>query len=180
MRQFPLHFCCERARRRANCKNGQVLNQVVVYVLAAIIFILILGYGYKAINSFIEKGRIVQFDVFKSSLETPVESIRREYLSVQTVELSLPPDFTTFCVVDSKETGTLQTGHPLLFNSWLAGSENVFLFPLYKQRAPLKLNNVEVYDAQNRRGYFCLDAVRGTIALQLQGLGDRVKIIPGR
>ena len=158
--------------------NAQVMNQVVVYVLAALIFILILGYGYKAINSFIEKGRVVQFDVFKSSLETEVESIRRDYLSERTAELSLPPDFTTLCVVDSVESGLLQTSHPLLFGSWLTGSENVFLLPVHKQLAPLKLPNIEVYDAQKRRGYFCLDQVRGIISLQLQGLGDRVKITP--
>ena len=159
-------------------KNSQILGQIIVYILAVIIFILILGYGYKAIDQFLEKSKTVAFLEFKTELETEIESIRRDYLSIKTVTLNIPPELNTLCLVDSEQSGNLQGTYPLLYQLWLSGSENVFLLPITKQEGAIKLKNIIVFDAQNNQGFTCFENLHGTVTFRLEGLGDNVKITP--
>lgn len=156
-------------------RKAQMLGQVIVFVLSAIIFVLILGYGYRAITSFQEQGRQVALIEFKTELETAVETISRNYGSVRTITLSIPNGFTGLCIVDAQEPGNLQTAHPLLYNAWRSGSENVFLLPITKQSVPIKIENIEVYN-ENEKGFLCVENTKN-IKIQLEGMGDRAKIM---
>lgn len=157
-------------------RRAQMLGQVIVFVLAAIIFVLILGYGYRAIISFQEQGRQVALLDFKTELETAIESISRDYGSVRTITLITPSEFTGLCIVDSQDAGRLRDTHPLLYNAWRSGSENVFLLPITKQSFPIKLEHIEVYGTDGKRGFLCFENTR-SIKLRLEGMGDRTKVI---
>ena len=160
------------SRKRA--KFGQILGQVIVYILAAILFVMILSYGYRAITGFQEKAKHIALIEFKTDLETAVGSISRDYGSVRTINFILPEGFTGLCIVDSQDSGMLQADHPLLYNAWRGGAENIFLLPISMQSIPLKADNMEVWQ-DGVRGFLCIEDSRN-VRLRFEGKGDGVKI----
>ncbi|MBD3304658.1 hypothetical protein GF343_05970 [Candidatus Woesearchaeota archaeon] len=146
-------------------KRAQMIGQIFVFVVAAIIFILILTYGYKAISNFLARSEQVALIDFKSDLESAVEVIKRDYDSVRKVELRLPKRFNELCVVDVDKCGALKASRPLMYSLCLAGSENVFLVP--KQETPIFLPDISVPDP----GFVCVPVAGGKAVLRLEGLG---------
>lgn len=149
-------------------RKSQMLSQIFVFVMAAVVFILILTYGYRAISNFLSRSEQVALIDFKTDLESAVEVIKRDYGSVKKVELSLPKRYTEVCIVDPEDPGRLRQDRPLMYEAWQAGSENVFLVP--KQEAPIFLKDIEV------DGYECMPVVYGQITLKIEGLGKKTKI----
>ncbi|MBI4148536.1 hypothetical protein HY490_04555, partial [Candidatus Woesearchaeota archaeon] len=90
-------------------------------------------------------------------------------------KLSVPSGFHTLCLVDPVEPGQLQAKHPLLFNAWRAGSENIFLLPISKQPFPLFIKDIEVFGPEGR-GFLCFENIQGSVTMQLEGLGDKAKV----
>lgn len=153
-------------------RKSQMIGQIFIFVLAALIFLLILIYGYRAISSFLARSEQVSLIDFKTDLESAVDVIKRDYGSVKKVELRLPTRYTEVCFVDpdkTKKPGDLEDARPLMYAAWLAGSENVFLVP--KQEAPIYLEGIAVDG-----GYNCIDVAYGKITIKLQGLGKQAKI----
>ncbi len=151
-------------------KKAQMIGQIFVFVVAAIIFILILTYGYKAISNFLARSEQVALIDFKADLESSVEVIKRDYGSVRKVELRLPKRYTEVCIVDVKRCESLEQARPLMYSLCIAGSENVFLVP--KQETPIFLADISVPDP----GYVCVPVANGNIALRLEGLGKSTEI----
>ncbi len=152
-------------------KKAQMIGQIFVLVIAAIVFILILGYGYSAISHFIKSSEQVALIEFKTSLISGVEQIKSDYGSVRKVSLRIPKRHQRLCVVSSDtdaDTGEFQTRFPLLFEIWQTGSENVFLIP--KQESPIFISEVVVPN-----GYFCT-GVSGNVDLRVKGLGDKTEV----
>ncbi|MEM4263652.1 MAG: hypothetical protein QW666_02030 [Candidatus Woesearchaeota archaeon] len=153
-------------------RKAQMIGQIFIFVLAALIFILILTYGYRAISNFLQRSEQVALIDFKTDLESAVETIKRDYGSVKKIELLVPKRYTEVCFVDpdkSKRPGDLEQERPLMYATWLAGSENVFLVP--KQEAPIYLEDIAV-----EGGYTCISASHGKISLRLEGTGRKAKI----
>lgn len=152
--------------------KAQMIGQIFIFVLAALIFLLILIYGYRAISNFLERSEQVALIDFKTDLESSVEIIKRDYGSVKKVELMLPKRYSEVCIVDpdkANKPGSLEQDRPLMYASWLAGSENVFLVP--KQETPIYLEDIVV-----DTGYDCITASYGKVTLKLEGLGKKAKI----
>ncbi len=154
-----------------------MIGQVFIFILAGLIFVLILGYGYRAINNFIARGAEVQLLDFRNELESMVNTIKRDYGSVQRVELRVPTQTEEACFVSNAEDvpgaweTDLQQKYPLVYNAWTTGTENVFLIP--RQPTPLLVQDIMV-DA----GYVCVPAVNGKVSLRVEGTGNRAKINP--
>lgn len=148
-----------------------MIGQVFIFVIAAIIFILILTYGYKAISNFLARSEQVALIDFKSGLESSIEVIKRDYGSVRKLDLSLPKRYTELCIVDVNNCEPLQQSRPLLYSTCLAGSENVILVP--KQETPIFLPDISIKDP---RGYVCVPVAQGTATLRLEGLGKSTQI----
>lgn len=151
-------------------KRAQMIGQIFVFVVAAIVFILILMYGYRAISNFLERSEQVALIDFKSDLESAVEVIKRDYGSVRKVELRLPKRYTELCIVDVDRCEALEQQRPLMYSLCIAGSENVFLVP--KQETPIFLEGISVPDP----GFVCVPVVNGNVALRLEGLGKSALI----
>lgn len=151
-------------------KKAQMMGQIFVFVVAAIIFILILTYGYKAISNFLARSEQVALIDFKADLESSVEVIKRDHKSVRKIELRLPKRYTEICIVDVKRCESLEQARPLMYSFCLAGSENVFLVP--KQETPIFLSDISVPDP----GYVCIPIANGNVALRLEGLGKSTEI----
>jgi hypothetical protein len=152
--------------------KAQLIGQIFVFVLAALIFILILMYGYRAISNFLQRSEQVALIDFKTDFESAVEVIKRDYGSVKKVELMLPKRYTEVCIIDpdkTKQPGDLEQARPLIYTAWQAGSADVFLVPM--QEAPIYLEDITVDN-----GYVCVSASYGKITLKLEGLGKKAKI----
>lgn len=155
-------------------KKGQVLGQVVMFVLAGIIFVLILIYGYRAIIGLTERGEQVELLDFKGRLESAIETTKRDYGSVDKVDLRLPKADKVCFVTDPEleyDVINLESENPFIYQSWATGTENVFLFP--KQPTPILIKSLVV---DNNQGWFCMDATARRISLRIEGTGKEARI----
>ena len=153
-------------------RKAQIIGQIFVFILAGVVFVLILGYGYNAITSFIEKGEQVQLLDFRNQLDSTITLIKRDYGSVQQVDLRMPPKTSSVCFVNSPpdltgaQQSALKQDYALLESSWSTGSENIFLIP--RQPTPMLIKDVVVFDEQNREKGYCCVAVSGGRVLLLR------------
>ncbi|MEM2915894.1 MAG: hypothetical protein QXT19_00845 [Candidatus Woesearchaeota archaeon] len=160
--------------------RAQVIGQVFVFIIAAIVFVLILGYGYKAIVNFMERGEEVQMIDFKNELSSAITIIKRDYGSVQRVDLRVPSRTEEVCFVttdpaDVRAPGweeELKKDRPLIYSAWVTGKENVFLIP--KQPAPLRIDDLVV--EPETTGYLCMPVVNNKVSIRVEGTGNRAKI----
>jgi len=174
-------------------RRGQIIGQVFVFIIAAVIFILILTYGYKAFNTLRTRGDEVAFVDFVSKLKNEVKSISLSYGSTKKLELSgLPAKYKTICFVtenDIKENllGTkastdprnLNAKYPMIYSLYEPNGEaNVFFMP--GSPTPVKVDNIQACDDPNGQAcnaqWFCSSLDRGSVTLRLEGLGNGVRV----
>jgi hypothetical protein len=161
-------------------RHAQIIGQVFVFILAGLVFVLILAYGYRAVTHFLERGEEVQLLDFRNALDSTITTIKRDYGSVQRVDLRVPAKTEEVCFVStspeditSDQQQDLQQQHPLLFSAWSTGSENVFLIP--RQPTPLLITDLLV-----DTGYVCVPAVSGRVSLRVEGTGSKARLSPWR
>lgn len=159
-------------------KRAQMIGQVFIFILAGLVFVLILAYGYKAITGFLERGEQVQLLDFRNELDSTIKTIRRDYGSIQRVDLRVPAKTEEACFVStnaedvsSVQQQELQQRYPLLYNAWATGSENVFLIP--RQPTPLLVPDLLVDS-----GYVCIPAINGRVSLRVEGTGSKARVSP--
>lgn len=161
-------------------KKGMGIQQVFVFIVAAITFALVLIFGYSSIADFIDKGEQVEFYQFKSSLESSIKKIYSEYGAVRQETYYLPGAYHQICFIDldhepgQLELDTLCKIDPLACDVWETAKdsglgyegadENVFLTP----SAPVSL---KVYKVDIDDGYLCMDISKGSFTLRLEGKG---------
>ncbi len=163
-------------------KKAMAIGQVFIFMVAAITFALIVIFGFKAVNDFLDKGEKVEFTRFKTDLESNVKKIYTEYGSVRIKTFTLPPKYSQVCFIDlSKKppadclsklgvfacdtwkTAAAQGG------GWSKSDRNVFLKPA--SEIPLK-----VYEISMTNDYLCLPINKGRFKLVLEGKGDRTEL----
>lgn len=173
-------------------KKAQIISQVFVLILAAIVFILILSYGYSALNNIWQRSEQVAFIDFSTTLQSEVKAISLSYGSVKKLDLSgLPTKYKTICVVtgekkdrtaDSRSGAQLEglpLAYPLIYELYEPGGANVFFVPSAPQN--IKLPNIEASpnpDGSGTKKWFCIPVDRGDVTLRLEGLGNSVRVSP--
>ncbi len=161
-------------------KKAQLIGQVFIFIIAGLVFILILMYGYKAVSSFLQKGEQVQLIDFRNELESTVNVIKRDYGSVQRVQLRLPAKLEEVCLVTEKAEDVASSGwverfkqeRPLLYSAWATGTENVFTTP--RQQTPIFIKDVIV--DPDGAGYLCTESAGGVVVLRVEGTGSKARI----
>ena len=111
----------------------------------------------------------------KTTLESGVEEISLDYGSVKKLDLSIPSKYSEICFVDlGMEEPPLEfrDEHPLMYDAWLSGAQNVFLVPMAE--TPINVGKIKISDMYP--GYLCLPIRSGKITLRLEGLGDSTEI----
>jgi len=153
-------------------KKGQLITQVFIYVVAAVVFLSILLFGYSAITNLLQSQDLILLADFKSDLESDVEKLIVRRGSVEINEYRLPLEFHTLCIADTsgKGAGFFEMEYPQFARAWRSNTENVFLQP--KQNLPFFIPHVEI-----EQGFFCMD-IKGTFKLRLEGGGRTVKVAP--
>ncbi len=161
-------------------KKSQIAGQVFIYILSAMIFALVIIYGYKAIADFIGRADQVAEIELSTELKSAVSAISSSQ-DVKQKSLSIPSKFKKICFVDldysdPAASGICTNGHVdynvIICNFWKAGAEhNVFLLP--------KPADVKIYVGKidvGSNGYRCMGISNGRVKLRLEGKGDRTVI----
>lgn len=153
--------------------RAQVIGQVLIFILAGLIFILIISFGYTGIKGFIEKSEAVTLVDFQNELEKNVEQVKRDYGSVRKVDLRLPVKFSGVCFTGAQcpEGDVRMEGLRLdwIKEACAAGAGNVFLVP---RDMDLSIDGIEI-----PYPYFaCVPSVNGHVVLRMEGTGRTAKV----
>ncbi len=152
--------------------KAQISSQVFVYIMAAVIVVIILAVGYKAVSTILKAGNQIPLDNLKDDFDRIVSKISRQYESVEKYEFRLPDRFDTICFVDSmtdEEVFDLD-----------ADIDNLFIEDSIKDNVPknvflLKNNIIEdsfyVDNLNVESDYLCLEN-EGLLTVTLIGKGN--------
>jgi len=116
-----------------NTKRSQIQTHLFIYILAILVLALILLFGYRAIDSFRDKGKQATMLTFKTSLANEVERVSLSFGEVSIVDYTLPTEYSEICFVDSsvinsKDYAKIPSTYPIIQGAVESGSENnVFL-----------------------------------------------------
>lgn len=162
-------------------KKAQLIGQVFVFLTAAILFGMVLLYGYKAIATFGQQRRDVALIEFQDDLRAAVAKVAIDYGSVKKFVINVPADYDEVCFIDLetvKQRGIpdfIRDERPLIANEIEGGSDqNVFLKPFPDQ--PLRIPTIAVGGESEEEGYLCIENTRVGVILKLSGLGDKAKV----
>ena len=168
-----------------------MMGQVLVFLLAGIIFALILAYGYRAVNDFLARADEVALIELKSDLKTSIRAVASSQ-DVQRKVFDLPQETTRICFINTnisdvsiisttsicKEPGPganpadFPDYRPIICDSWMDGiPQNVFLIP--RVSIKIEVGRIDFEGGVHNR---CFEARDSRVALRLEGRGDRTRI----
>ncbi len=165
-------------------KKGMGVGQVFIFIIAAVTFAMIMIFGYKAINGFLQSGEDVVFVQFKTGLESSVKKIYTEYGSVRIKQFTTPTEYRQICFVnlDAAYNSELCQFDQAACSVWESSSgydsidENVFLKPT----APVKIKVHEIsIDPEEGKDFLCVPIKQGFFSVVLEGKGDRTELSSG-
>lgn len=155
-----------------------MIQQVFVFILAGLIFVLIIGYGYRAIQYFLERQEQVVLVDAQHDIEIAVEQVKRDFQSVRRLQIDLPSKYAGICFFDYERCG--QVERPRLESpngqfdvTWakqacVAGSENVVIVPRSGEK-------IDLPDIDVPSGYVCIPNEDG-IRVRLEGTGRKARV----
>ena len=168
-------------------KKGLAINQVFVFIIAGLIFALIMIFGYQAITGFIGTSEDVLFTKFKTSIEADVQKIHTDFGSIRKKTYTLPSQYEEICFVnmdqpfpsegcslglsacDTWKTATQEGGYAKV-------DQNVFLKP---SASAIKVAPITLTDVQdNPQNSLCVKTINGGFTIILEGKGDHAVISP--
>ncbi len=161
-------------------RNAQLMGQVFIYVMSAMVFALVVVFGYRAISDFIHRADQVAEVELSTDLKSSVTTIASSQ-DVKQKTVNVPAKFKKICFIDllypdPKGSGLCTSTHAdynlIICNFWQSKAEqNVFLLP---NPADIKMyvGKIDV----GTGGYLCLPIVGGKLKLKLEGLGDKTRI----
>lgn len=163
-------------------KHAQVIGEVFIYILAIILFSLIMVYGYNSIRNLGEKADTVVLLQISKQLSSTIKKITSDYGTVIKEEVSIPNKYDKVCFIDLSYTGQESTNicipgnrdyNPVICNSWKDKiSKNMFLVSKNTDVISIEIGNIKI-PAEH---YFCQNAVFGKIILRLEGKGSYVEL----
>jgi len=161
-------------------KRGQISAQIFIYIIAIILFSLILVYGYNAIRGFKDKSEQVAYIKFKTDLTSAVKRISSDYGTLKREELFIGGEFSKVCFVQSYKPESNSNllgniGDFLIKDSVEAGVEkDVFLFTTRLQDS-FYVGKINVTGVTGD-GYLCIPFIAGRARVQFEGKGDHTFI----
>jgi hypothetical protein len=156
-------------------KRGQIPSQAFVYILALLIIVFILVFGYNSAIKAKTTQQEVELAEFEAKLRNDVSSLNLEYGSAKVREYKLPSGFDEICLVDiGKVDSNLLGNHPLIKDSVESGvKQNVFL----SGRDRFKSFYIE--GLQLSFPYFsCATPTESGVELQFESAGDKSIVTP--
>jgi len=169
------------------------MQQVFVFILAALIFGMILIYGYKAINDFIDRSREVSLLELRTELVASINKMTSGS-DVRKATFNLPPTVDYVCFLDlDKNRIPLEERHkqalctegseyyfPLICDAWVDNvDQNIYFYPmtdLTLTSKPIEVNQYPLPDKGEAKGFLCIETKKDRITIMLEGKGDRTLI----
>lgn len=154
-------------------KKAQTITQVFVFIIAIVVFALIVVYGIRAVNNFLAQQEKIALVEFKTDLEGAVEKIKKSYGTVEKIELTLPSKYKGLCILDPVMVDE-NAANPFMLSAWKTKTENVF-FDKPVAKTGIWLEDITIKTQQNQ-GFVCVTATNNKINLRFEGTGTKVKI----
>lgn len=160
-------------------KKAEVPAQIMTYVLASILFVLIMIFGYNTVTSMRTSAEAVSVVNFKSQIESDIHKMAMESgRTIRTYSYASPGNFREVCFVNSKyieDKDKITEGDcankELVVNSVEQGvPNNMFFFP--------GIMSYDIGTIETDYGCICLPVKSGKVNVRFQGKGDRAKILP--
>jgi hypothetical protein len=161
-------------------KKAQMINsEIFIYILALIIFSLILLYGYNAISKFRSETNTVSLLQFKNELTNIVEKLGYEYGTIEKKELTLPSGYSKICFATLSEpyeitmySGSDIGSYPIIQDSLSSNvKNNVFLISNGKIE-PFYIGGITV----EPNNFNCYVAVSGKVNVKFEAKGKTVLV----
>lgn len=164
-------------------KKKSQTQQIFIYIVAIILFALILAYGYKAINDFRKRTDEVSLLQMEKDISSTVKRVAPDYGTIVKKELSIPLKYEKVCFVDLVTSNTVPLNTELCndikddynyiaCNSWEdKASYNMFCIS-NGDTLTYDIGRVKIEDPY----YFCIASVNGKITLRLEGKGDHAML----
>jgi hypothetical protein len=160
-------------------KKALLPGQVLIFILAGLIFVLILGFGYKAVNDLLKSAEDINLAELKSEFEASVESAKGSFESVRRIDLRVPKSIYEICFFDFDNCESLvdvvsETGVMLdwAVSACSFGSSNVFSVPRLWE---LSVNDLRI-DSSLEENFLCVKAERNIVTFKIKGKGNFVEI----
>ena len=164
-------------------KRGVIVaSQVFIYIMGAIVIILVILFGFRALTGIRDNAQSISLINFRESLSSSITKLAVEYGSAAQREFAVPAGYNRVCIIDTDEEpgDTTKLDSNIILNYWEGDTdENLFLI------APDgTVDAFFIGDDENREDrleiadphFICPEIVNGRITLFLQSLGDRVKL----
>jgi len=152
-------------------KKAQVQTQIFIYVMALIIFSLILLYGYSSIKKIREQASSVEYIQFKTDIENTITKLGYEFGSVEIKEFNVPGNYKQVCFVELTGTPVIPADYPIINNSvYTNASDNVFLVKNIAEES-FRVNGLNIAG-----GFHCFNISKGIIGIRMESLGSAVKV----
>jgi len=164
-------------------KQGQIMGQIFIFALAAILFGLILLYGYKAITEFTQTREDVELIGMRDRLKSAVQQVSANYGSVKKYTLNIPTQYKHICFIEfiqdkqilQQVVTRMYEISPLAADAIEGGSEqNVFLIPF--AQSEIIVPRLDIKDNGGETFFLCIPNPGGRLVLRLEGLGDRTQV----
>lgn len=153
--------------------RAQMIGQVLVFILAALVFVLIITYGYRAIQDFIGRSEQVSIIEVRDDFARAVEDVKRQYGSVRRLDLRLPSKYTGMCVLDAQQcpSSVRLDGADLAWvvDACRSRTANVFVVPRSLEMFSPDVSVPAPY-------YVCVPNVGGQVSFRLEGTGRAAEV----
>lgn len=156
-------------------KKGFSAAQVLIFIIAGIVFALILVFGYSAVSDMLKSSSDIMIVELKSDLESSIASVKRSFGSVRKVDLRVPESVEELCFFDFGKCNLLSgvlssSGKPLdwAVSACASGSSNVFSIPRDVE--------LSISDIRTDSAFVCVRAQAGVVSVRLTGKGDSVLV----
>ncbi|MEM4336446.1 MAG: hypothetical protein QXG86_00380 [Candidatus Woesearchaeota archaeon] len=158
-------------------KKKSQIGQIFIYIISTIIVVLILYYGYAAVKNIGKKQEQLALVKFQRNIGDTIVYTSSDYGTVRVESFSVPVKFTEVCFVDPSLIARGDASpidslkYPIIANS-VADKVNNNVFPL-PDGVPFYIDKLWVSD---NGGFLCFPVKQGTIAVRIEGFGDKAKI----
>lgn len=164
--------------------KSQVIGEVFVYILAVVLFSLIMIYGYNAIRNLGDKADRVVILQIEKDLKSSVKKIASDYGTIIKKEVTIPNQYNKVCFIDVSYTGQASTNicitgnedyNAIMCNSWKDRiQKNMFLLSKNQEAFSIDIGSVRIPSTH----YFCQDVAFAKITLKLEGKGSHTELSP--
>ena len=153
--------------------KAQTVSEIFVIIVAAIVLIMIILWGSKAIQSFTERTDDAKLVNFINSLKNNVEKVAYQRGTAKKVDIQAPSGFTKVCFTEKGKVNNPATyprpqGTPqIVIDRALKLDQNVFFIP--PSEISVTIKNMIV-----QKGILCLNVIDGNILFRAEGTGRNV------